>query len=169
MGMALLAMTGCTDNTAGVDDTAAPQAGAVALDGLGLLGWSDAGNIYLCGVDDHVADSRWFREADGGDWESLDGTWSLQRDGDDIALTSPTDAWSGTLQTDTESGVYDAWPQDCRSGAVVLDGQLAGTWCDGLGVFRQVEPIDTIIGSPQTLEVALADDPATTFTFEKLP
>ncbi|MFT5679913.1 MAG: hypothetical protein ACI8RZ_000818 [Myxococcota bacterium] len=164
--LAWMGMLGCgeDDTIATVDDVG----GWAELEGLGVLGWTAGGSIYLCGVGDAVVESRWFI-SDGGDaWVSADGAWTMQRDGDDVTMQSPKDAWDGVLTAFDDGGLYDASPESCRSGAVVFNGGVVGSWCDLSGAFLQVEPIDTVIGSPESFEATLIADPSYIFTFQQL-
>lgn len=159
-------MLGCDGGDSGTTEAAG---GWAELEGLGVLGWAEGGSVYLCGVGEHVSDSRWFVRDESEAWVSTDGAWRLERDGDRVSLESPSSTWEGTLAVFDDGGLYDAAPEGCRSGAVVYAGQVAGSWCDGEGAFEQVEPIDTVIGSPESFEAFLSAEPTYTFTFQRLP
>ena len=148
---------------------AEPPAGFSAVDGVGMLGLSPGGSVYLCGTGSQTAQSRWLLEQDKG-WMSSDGLWSLSLDGGDYALVdAELNAYEGSLSPFTQGGVFDASPEDCRSGAVLAQGALYGTWCDGLGDFSQVEPVDPITGEPEQLTVQLSEAEDYRFTLQRLP
>lgn len=142
--------------------------GWATLDGVGVLGVADA-EAYVCGQDDAVDRSRWLSGEDS--WADDDGEWSLTVDSDGAFSLRAADgeAWEGALTAFDTGGVYEASPEDCRSGAVLSGSSLAGTWCDGAGIFRQVEPVDAIVGGPQTIEVTVPDLSDYTFTLQRLP
>jgi hypothetical protein len=52
---------------------------------------------------------------------------------------------------------------------VLQAGELAGTFCDGLGTFVQVEPVDTVVGRPDNIPVFLSGQPDFSFTLRRLP
>lgn len=149
---------------------ASDAAGWATLDGVGVLGVSADGEAYICGLDDAADRSQWL-VGDGGVLSDEGGAWSLEVDGDGSFSLSAADGevWDGTLTSFDDGGLYDAEPEDCRSGAILYDGVLAGTWCDGLGVFRQVEPVDAIVGGPRSIEVRVLGLSDYTFTIQRLP
>jgi len=145
------------------------DSGWAIIDGVGVLGVADAGEAYLCGQGEAVDQSRWLT----GGKEALpseDGLWSLSIDDDgSFELERGGDEVLGTLTPFEDGGLYAAEPEACRSGAVLYDEQLAGTFCDGLGSFVQVEPVDTLLGGPTTIRVTRADDATYAFDLRRLP
>lgn len=140
------------------------------VDGVGVLGLSPGGSMYLCGVGEKTPQSRWLIEQDDGGWMSSDGLWSLRFDQDGYELKDEEqNAWQGSLTAFSGGGLFDGVPESCRSGAVLADGQVYGTWCDGLGGFSQVEPVDPITGEPEQLLVQLVMDMDYRFTLQRLP
>jgi hypothetical protein len=126
--------------------------------------------MYLCGTGDMTLQSRWLLEQDDGSWLSSDGWWSLSFERDEYELLDAENtAWQGSLSPFTQGGLFDGVPESCRSGAILAEGQLYGTWCDGEGGFSQVEPVDPITGEPEELLVQLATDMDYQFTVQRLP
>jgi hypothetical protein len=148
----------------------APATGWAELEGVGVLGVHDGGEAYLCGVGDAVASSRWLLGGKG-QLEDADGLWQLTVEDDGAYRLSGSEggAWSGVLEGFEEGGVYEGRPEDCRSGAVLREGELAGAFCDGAGTVFQVEPVDTFTGAPRALDVRVVGDPDRTFTMQRLP
>ncbi|MFT4975318.1 MAG: hypothetical protein ACI8S6_001205 [Myxococcota bacterium] len=126
---------------------------------LGVLPRSSGEEAYLCGTGEQTDRSQWLPGSDA---------WQLVREGDTFTLSGPDEDWSGTLTPFDEGGLYEASPDGCRSGAVLYDGELAGTWCGGSDELRQVEPIETVTGGPSTISVRLVDDASYTFQLKRL-
>jgi len=141
--------------------------GWTVLDGVGVLGVS-SGEAYVCGQGSATELSRWLS---GGDvLEDDAGVWALSVDRDGaFTLDGDGERWSGSLTPFVDGGLYAASPDGCRSGAVLFEGDLAGTWCNRAGTFRQVEPVDAVTGSPDTIEVRRVDLADDTFTLERQP
>lgn len=157
----LLCALGCAEE---------PATGWAELEGVGVLGVHDGGEAYLCGLGEAVASSRWLLGGKG-ELEDGDGLWQLTVDGDGAYELAGTegDSWSGVLEDFDEGGVYEGRPEDCRSGAVLRDGELAGAFCDGAGTVFQVEPVDTLTGGPSRIEVQVVGDAERRFTLQRLP
>lgn len=144
--------------------------GFSSVEGVGMLGLSPGGTMYLCGTGENTEQSRWLLEQDDGDWMSSDGLWSLSFEQQEYDLQdAEQNAWQGSIAPFTEGGLFDAVPEGCRSGAILAEGELYGTWCDGLGAFSQVEPVDPVSGEPEQLEVQLVSDMDYRFTLQRLP
>lgn len=149
----------------------ADPSGWAELDGLGVVGVIPEGEAYVCGIGDSVDRSRWL----AGDLEAMgdtDGVWNLSIESDgtfSLEDIDRGDSWTGSLEPFEDGGLYTGSPENCRSGAVLYGGQLAGTFCDGLGIFRQVEPVDTLIGGPDFISVRLIQDITYTFDMSRLP
>jgi hypothetical protein len=143
--------------------------GWATVSGVGVLGVHSTGEAYLCGTGDNVDQSRWLVGSKGTLTDD-DGLWSLTIDDEGQATLehSNGDSWTEALTEFEDGGVYDARPDTCRSGAVLYDGTLAGTFCDSSRTFFQVEPVDTFTGGPPFLDVRLVLEPTFTFTFERL-
>lgn len=148
---------------------AGSNAGFAELDGLGVLGLSEGGSLYLCGDSDHSSRSRWLVDQGDGSWTSEDTLWTLDLSGSDYVLSDADQDWQGTLTPFARGGVFEGAPEDCRSGAVLAGDALSGTWCDGLGAFSQVEPVDPVRGEPEQLQVQRVDDPEYRFSLQRLP
>ncbi|MED5370170.1 MAG: hypothetical protein VX899_04065 [Myxococcota bacterium] len=139
--------------------------GWAELPDWGVIGLLPSGQGYLCGQGEQVEESTWIQS---DTMTSTDGTWTLSLNGQDFELTSEDTLMQGTLTPFEDGGLYDAAPDGCRSGAILHDGELSGTWCDGVQ-FRQVEPIDPFDGGPQQIQVQPLDDPDRAFTMTRLP
>ncbi|MFT5583309.1 MAG: hypothetical protein ACI9VR_000887 [Cognaticolwellia sp.] len=149
---------------------ASPLNGFSQIDGVGTLGLSEEGSMYLCGDDSNTSESRWLVEQETGLWTTADGRWTLTLDSLRYELQDMEDnSWPGTLTPFDGGGLYGSLPDNCRSGAVLAQGQVNGTWCDGAGDFAQVEPVEPVMGSPESFVVHLATDTGKTFVMDRLP
>lgn len=149
---------------------ASPTSGFAQIDEVGTLGLSDGGTMYLCGDAMNTSESRWLTEQEPGLWEAADGRWTLALDDRSYTLEDPEgERWEGELRSLDTGGVYNAVPDGCRSGAILADGQVYGTWCDGLGEFAQVEPVDPVVEVPESFVVHLATNTGKVFVMDRLP
>lgn len=135
---------------------------------LGFLPLDNGDEAYVCGVDDQTEQSRWLASSDGVITDA-DGLWSMTRDGANFELTGPDGIRTGELTAFESGGLFAAEPEPCRSGAILHAGTVTGTWCDGLGTFMQVEPVDTLLDFPETIEVQLRDLDTYVFILQRLP
>lgn len=109
---------------------------------------------YLDGQQTRLVDSRWFIEEEGGlvvsDPERPGGL-ELELEGGGFTVREGSSVWSGQL--DQEGALYEAWPADCRSGAILVEEQLLGTWCDGAEGYGRIDPVEQSPRAAAELEV----------------
>lgn len=126
--------------------------------------------MYLCGDEMNTPESRWLLEEGEGAWRAADGRWSLSLDALSYVLEDDDGgSWEGELTPFEDGGLYNATPDGCRSGAILADGQVYGTWCDGQGEFAQVEPVDPVVGFPESFVVHLSTNTGKIFVMDRLP
>ncbi|MFK7931573.1 MAG: hypothetical protein AB8H79_25560 [Myxococcota bacterium] len=146
------------------------RVGAVGM--LGVLEYSDGSLLgYLCGQGDSIDQTRWLSGEDG----VLRGAdWSAAIFDGEVEVIGPSQAFVSDLSPLGEGGIYDALPNDCRTGLLVFpDGEewsSVGTYCDGATSFIQVEPVGTIVAPDAMLSVRVQTQQETlVFDVTRLP
>jgi hypothetical protein len=151
---------------------------------VGVVSDGSAVTLYLCGGPlTYATVTRWFQGT-----VATDGTFTLEDNGG-FTGTGDLRAGAGQITTDLgatlsfavrpteteEEGLYAAMDGSCRTGAVVgdLDGtgsvRLQGTWCDGLGRFAQVSPLDPAdMLTDEGIDVEVLTSPVQSFFVERV-
>lgn len=161
-----LALAGCGEDPA-ADSVDPPTEGFAGVGGGLTLAWFQSGaderTAYVCGQGDALGESRWFKGWDVLD--AVDGSgWVLELDDTSYALFDDQGergaGGHAPFTDDGTSGMYDA-DTGCHTGAIVEDGTIVGTYCDGTGLLAQVEPVGTLVaeGDALRVQVLLADGP----------
>lgn len=172
--LAIALLTAC----AGPSDTEATDAdtdvdgvvsgGVIPLDGVGVLGvltWPDGRSVgYLCGQGEAIEETRWL-SGSGELLEGADYTATLGEDGA-VEVTGPDRTWSETWVPFEGGGLYEGFPDGCRTGLLAWPAgaggwETAGTWCNDVGSFAQVEPVGTFVPREPQISVRVEHDAET--------
>ena len=139
--------------------SSAVEDGFAELPGFGVLAWLDNDGspmAYLCGQGDRVSDTSWLN----GQGNEVSGAgWTASVKGGTVSVSGDSESFEGEMVPFQSGGLFDAAPDGCRTGLILYgegaDGALsaAGTWCDLEGSFAQVEPIETVIGRLEEVQV----------------
>lgn len=170
--LALLACDTAAD--APLDATFVGKVGGTDVVVAVALGGGEA-QAYLCGGD--ATRSTWTRwltgDAGSGDFSATSGGWTLTGTAQGATLTGTVSGPDGerSFHASAATGLAGLYrgAEPCPTGLVVwmtADGPAAqGAWCDGAGVYGQVEPVMPIAVTPQGVAVRLlgagggGDDP----------
>lgn len=168
MMLSMILAAACAGGTEPSDATDARQivgGGAVPIEGFGVFGVvvfsDDTSQGYVCGQQDAIDQTRWL----SGDADSLTGEgWTATLDGGNVELVGEVGSAGEEVRVEAAlepfgaGGLFEGFPDGCRTGLIAWSGsggglQTAGTWCDGVDRFFQVEPVGTIVADVPIVSV----------------